>query len=175
MGDEIGDVCEIFLKAIQSARKAADAFQSPQVPDTVEPPDTLPEPSLPDMSTIRDELLQIFPHLTEKDIETELLRLYLTRWRPSSEIAEPSPAIERGFSLPEPQKGTEMDGFKKWWESKGVNGGIVAVLSLLLMLTGNDVPVEEVANLGDKLVELVGIISALVSIWGRLRADTKIG
>lgn len=128
MGDEIGDVCEIFLKAIQSARKAADAVSVPQVPDTAEPPVTLPEPSLPDMSTIRDELLQIFPHLTEKDIETELLRLYLTRWRPSSEIAEPSPAIERGFSLPEPEtKGTfSMGNYSKLIGS--LVGGVVGIL-----------------------------------------------
>ena len=167
MGDEIGQISQVFLKAIQSARKAADSVSVPQVPDTAEPPVTLPEPVVGDIDAY---LAATYP-----DTEPEARRRAAMLADAIAYRLQPSPAIERGNFLPKPQKGTEMDGFKKWWESKGVNGGIVAVLSLLLMLTGNDVPVEEVANLGDKLVELVGIISALVSIWGRLRADTKIG
>ena len=75
------------------------------------------------------------------------------------------------------KKESEMDlsNIKKWWQSKGVNGGIGALISMLLVLTGYDVPVETVTELGDKLVELFGIASAIIAIWGRVSASKAIG
>lgn len=64
---------------------------------------------------------------------------------------------------------------KKWWQSLSVNGGLASLLSMVLVLTGYDVPVEDVTDLGNKVVELVGIVGAILSIYGRLRATAQIG
>lgn len=64
---------------------------------------------------------------------------------------------------------------KKWWLSKGLWGGIVGLIAMVLMVFKVvDISVEEQATLVDSIVAIVTMISGLVgiilAIYGRLTA-----
>jgi hypothetical protein len=141
MGDEIGQISQVFLKAIQSARKAADSVSVPQVPDSAEPPVTLPEPVVGDIDAY---LAATYP-----DTEPEARRRAAMLADAIAYRLQPSPAIERGNFLPEPQKGNGsmskimegLDGKKTF-----VLAGLVIAIGLVEGVMGWDVPGVDVGS-----------------------------
>lgn len=166
--------------AVLAQIKASAAIGNPQVPNTPQPPVTLPEPSLPDMTAVRDHLLEVFTHLTPKDVEERLLDLYLERWRPAGDIAETSPALERGSFLPEPEtKGTEMAteaDAKAWYLSRGVVGSIASLAAAILYaITGIEVDQSMQSQVVEIILVLLGGGGGTLSLIGRLLAKHPIG
>ena len=68
-----------------------------------------------------------------------------------------------------------MDDTKQWFASKTVWGALVAILAGLLQVCGTDLDADGQAQLADSLVSLSGIVGGLVALYGRLRADKKLG
>lgn len=65
---------------------------------------------------------------------------------------------------------------KPWYQSKGVIGGIVAALSpIVAVLFGVDFGAEEQAALTDLIIQGIGVGGGLVAIYGRVKAEHRIG
>jgi hypothetical protein len=63
---------------------------------------------------------------------------------------------------------------KSWFASKGVQGGIVAVLMWLLTLVSIDATALEVETLVASAVSIVGALASIWGIIGRLTAKKPI-
>ena len=63
---------------------------------------------------------------------------------------------------------------KKWFASKGVWGGIVAVLAGILALFGFSVSPAEQANVVELASGLAASIGGAIAIWGRIVATKAI-
>ena len=64
---------------------------------------------------------------------------------------------------------------KKWWESKAVWGGIVAVLAGAAGLFGVSLGVEDQAYVIDAITAIASAVGGLLAVYGRVKADTKVG
>ena len=67
---------------------------------------------------------------------------------------------------------------KKWWESRGIWGGILVVLGLLLQFFGLQLSAEEQNQISGLIIEIIAVVSELVgailAIVGRFKAKTRI-
>lgn len=72
---------------------------------------------------------------------------------------------------------------KKWWQSKGVIGGALCILSAALMMlvmktsTADtiDKVVAEKSNLEEIGLMIINLIAGILALWGRLSAKKSIG
>lgn len=64
---------------------------------------------------------------------------------------------------------------KKWWESKAVWGGIVAVLAGGAGLFGVSLGAEDQAQVVDAVLAIASAVGGLLAVYGRVKADTKVG
>ena len=66
---------------------------------------------------------------------------------------------------------------KKWYESKGVNGSIVAIITTLSMLLlrafGYDAETES-ASIGEIITIIMALIGSIIALIGRLKASKKV-
>lgn len=64
---------------------------------------------------------------------------------------------------------------KKWWESKAVWGGIVAVLAGASGLFGITLGADEQAQVADAAMAIASAVGGLLAVYGRVKADKKVG
>lgn len=64
---------------------------------------------------------------------------------------------------------------KRWWESKGVWGGLIAIAAAIGGLFGYDVTADDQTAIIEAVAGIAGIAGALIAIWGRVRARKRIG
>lgn len=64
---------------------------------------------------------------------------------------------------------------KKWYTSKGVWGGLIAFLSILLGVFGYNLSPEEGEQLVLALTALGGAVGSVLSIYGRVKAKERVG
>lgn len=64
---------------------------------------------------------------------------------------------------------------KKWWESKTVWGGIVAVLAGGAGLFGVSLAAEDKVYVIDALTAIASAVGGLLAVYGRVKADKKVG
>ena len=67
-----------------------------------------------------------------------------------------------------------MEEAKKWWQSKAVWGGLVAVLASIANAFGVAIAPEVQGQVADLILTLVGAGGGVLAIYGRVKADTKI-
>ena len=63
---------------------------------------------------------------------------------------------------------------KKWYESKGVWGGIVALFAVLIGAFGYAITPEDAQGLVDAFSAIGGAVGAILAIYGRIKAKDKI-
>lgn len=63
---------------------------------------------------------------------------------------------------------------KRWWESKGVLGAIIVVVSIVAGQLGYQVAPEDQGALTDQVFDMVGIVGALIALIGRLAATKQV-
>ena len=68
-----------------------------------------------------------------------------------------------------------MEENKAWYMSKTVWGGLIAVGAAVAGSFGVDVDAATQGEIADYIVVGVGAIGGLVAIWGRVKAEKKIG
>lgn len=64
---------------------------------------------------------------------------------------------------------------KKWYESKGVWGGIIAMLAAISGAFGYAVDADAQASIAELITVVVGGVGGLLAIIGRIKADRKVG
>jgi hypothetical protein len=161
------------------AERAIEAWEAEKAKQLPTVPQVPVEPVLGDLDAF---LSARYPE-TEQEARQRAAMLADAIWyrlsnsQPASEAGFFIPQLKPTAAMPATMKGNEMDigNVKKWWESMGVNGGLVSLVSMLLLMTGYDAPIEAVTDLGNKVVELVGLAGAILSIYGRIRATRKVG
>ena len=68
-----------------------------------------------------------------------------------------------------------MESSKKWYKSKGVWGGVIAVLAGLAgSIWGIDVSAEAQDKIASHLPTLIGAVGGLIGVIGRLTAKDKV-
>ena len=67
-----------------------------------------------------------------------------------------------------------MNGIKKWFQSKGVMGGLTAVAALLGPIFGLDLGQTNINDAQVAINELIAAIGAIVAIYGRVTAKSQI-
>lgn len=68
-----------------------------------------------------------------------------------------------------------MTDTKFWYQSKTVWGALIAIAASLLQAGGIDFDAAGQDQLADNLVALSGAIGGLVAIYGRLKAEKRLG
>lgn len=64
---------------------------------------------------------------------------------------------------------------KKWYQSKGIIGGIVTILAVALGAFGYQLAPEDQTQLIEAVSAIGGVIGGLLAIWGRMAATKNIG
>lgn len=64
-----------------------------------------------------------------------------------------------------------MENIKKWYKSKSVIGGIVAILAFVVSITGIDLDEGTITELVTVIFEAVGLV---VAVYGRIVAQYKV-
>lgn len=181
MGDEIGDVCEAFEKALTKARMAATNLPAPIDPELIETPVIVPEGGLDDA---RASLERYFPTLNEQNREL-VLALAMVLGRPpdkppiNTQIEfQPDPP-RAGFSLPHSiAKGNDMTGIKGFFQSKTIRGIGTALFGSLLPtiapMFGFDFTANDGQEVLDNVSRLLEILGSLYAIYGRVVAKDVI-
>ncbi|QDP59291.1 MAG: hypothetical protein Tp136SUR676911_30 [Prokaryotic dsDNA virus sp.] len=67
-----------------------------------------------------------------------------------------------------------MKDSKKWYQSKSVWGGIVALLAVLLGAFGYSITGDDQSLLIDSLSIIGGAVGSLVAIYGRVKASKRV-
>lgn len=57
---------------------------------------------------------------------------------------------------------------KKWWESKTIWGGLIAVIASILGIFGYDIGIDDQENLSTIIVSIAGAVGGAVAIIGRV-------
>lgn len=70
--------------------------------------------------------------------------------------------------------GLNMNDSKKWYQSKSVWGGIVALLAVLLGAFGYSIGDGDQSALIDSLSVIGGAVGSLVAIYGRVKASKRV-
>lgn len=81
----------------------------------------------------------------------------------------PAPSPRAAEPAPVPTEDT-----KRWWESKGVLGAIIVVLSIVAGQLGYEVTPADQGALTDHVFDLVGIGGAILALIGRLTATKQV-
>lgn len=68
-----------------------------------------------------------------------------------------------------------MEDVKNWWQSKGIWGGIIALVSLIAGFFGFTLGPEDQAALVGVAVTVSGLIGTVLGIVGRVTAKKAIG
>ncbi len=68
-----------------------------------------------------------------------------------------------------------MTGTKKFYKSKGVMGGLMALLGAGVNLGGLALTGEDISALIGHIDTLLVAIGGLLAMWGRFKAKTRIG
>jgi hypothetical protein len=68
-----------------------------------------------------------------------------------------------------------MSDTKHWYQSKAVWGAMVTIVASLAQLAGLEIDGEAQDQIGEALMAISGGIGGLVAIYGRIRAETRIG
>jgi 4-amino-4-deoxy-L-arabinose transferase-like glycosyltransferase len=68
-----------------------------------------------------------------------------------------------------------MDETMSWWRSRTVWAGLVAVLASLLAGLRVTISPDTQAGLVDVLANLAAAVAGAVAVWGRIRAERRIG
>lgn len=68
-----------------------------------------------------------------------------------------------------------MEDVKNWWQSKGIWGGIIALVSLIAGFFGFALGPEDQAALVGVAVTVSGLIGTVLGIVGRVTAKKAIG
>lgn len=68
-----------------------------------------------------------------------------------------------------------MTEWKSWISSKGVWGGLIAVLSVVLGFIGLEISADDQAELINSLTMIGAAVGGVVAIVGRVLASKKIG
>lgn len=63
---------------------------------------------------------------------------------------------------------------KKWYQSKAVWGGLIAVLAAVGGAFGFDIGAEDQAGLVDAVLGFVGAAGGVLAIYGRVKAEKEI-
>lgn len=67
---------------------------------------------------------------------------------------------------------------KKWWQSRAVWGGIIAVISGVIGVFGKQIPAETQEFLSEQAVNIATAIGTVfggvLAVYGRIRADKLI-
>jgi len=63
---------------------------------------------------------------------------------------------------------------KKWYQSKAVWGGLIAVAAAIAGAFGYAVSPEEQASLVEALVAIGGGVGGVLAVYGRVKADSYI-
>ena len=64
---------------------------------------------------------------------------------------------------------------KAWYKSKGVMGGIVTIMAVVLGTFGYKLAPEDQTQLIEAVSAIGGVIGGLLSIYGRVTASKSIG
>ena len=67
-----------------------------------------------------------------------------------------------------------MEDTKKWYMSKSVWGGMIAVAAAVAGAFGFSIGAEEQSILAESAVAVAGIVGAVVAVVGRVKASKKI-
>lgn len=68
-----------------------------------------------------------------------------------------------------------MEDQKKWYESRGVIGAVVAVIASIASAFGlAEISGENQEALVQGVIGFTGAVAGLVAAWGRIRASSKI-
>lgn len=68
-----------------------------------------------------------------------------------------------------------MNDTKQWYQSKTVWGALIAIAASLLQAGGVDLDVAGQDQLADNLVAISGAVGGLIAIYGRLKAEKRLG
>ena len=68
-----------------------------------------------------------------------------------------------------------MTDTKRWWESKGVWGGIVSVIAFAASLAGYTLSDIDQATLAMLLPGIASGVGGVLAIFGRIKAKSRIG
>lgn len=63
---------------------------------------------------------------------------------------------------------------KKWYQSKAVWGGLIAVLAAVAGYFGYDVGAEDQQALTEGLIAIVGATGGVLAVYGRVKANSSI-
>lgn len=63
---------------------------------------------------------------------------------------------------------------KKWYASKGIWGGVITLLSVILTVLGYQLTPEDQELIVASITAVMGGIGGLLAIWGRVRASKPI-
>ncbi len=64
---------------------------------------------------------------------------------------------------------------KIWWKSRGVWGGVVAMLAGVAAALGYALSEGVQADIVELIIGIAGVAGGGVAVWGRIKAETKIG
>ena len=67
-----------------------------------------------------------------------------------------------------------MEDTKKWYMSKSVWGGMIAVAAAVAGAFGFSIGAEEQSILAESAVAVAGVVGAVVAVVGRVKASKKI-
>ena len=64
---------------------------------------------------------------------------------------------------------------KAWWQSKGVWGGVIAMLCGIANGFGIEIGLDDQMVLSETVVTMIGGLGGLLAIYGRVKAKSSIG
>lgn len=151
---------------------------------TPEAPDARPDAPVAETGPFGDVTLDTVLQLAERpaaELDRAARAIALARaaqagWR----IAAPGAALsltggQAAAPVSQPEKeDMTMNGNKRWFQSRGVLGGIGAIAALIGPIFGLDLGEANVNEATIAINDLVAAIGALIAVWGRMSATRKI-
>ena len=67
-----------------------------------------------------------------------------------------------------------MEASKKWYESKGVWGGVISVIAIILGVFGYNITPEDQQTIVASLAALGATVGSIVAVVGRVKATKQI-
>lgn len=163
----------IALEAYDAWKQAQNDDEDGEGNDTPIPGETLPGASLPEAATI--EAITALASRTPEQLAAAARAIALAQAIQDGWTIGDPPAARRspGITFTQPQE-SDMDGFKIWFRSKGVMGGLTALAALIGPVLGLDLGQTNINDATVAITDLIAAIGALVAIWGRVTARSQI-